>query len=221
MKNTFKYFFAAIALASTILVSGCEKDDTTDNLSKIVKVTYPGIKLNGDSTIVLLKGATYTDAGAVLTDDITGAKSDIKPLIDTVNVNRAGIYFVVFKAENSNGFITLTRRPVIVLDSAYNGTVDLSGVFKRTANDALINIKKVNSGVYVVDNVGGFAAPPFAPVILIQTTDTTFQIPLQDGPNALGDIECELEEIVDGGAKLKWKVVNASFFPSVRTFVRQ
>src|SRR4051812_38278444 len=115
MKNKTKNIKVAIAiLALTILmVSSCKKIED-QYPSKTVKVTYPGIALKGDAAVSITPGAAYTDAGATLTDDITGAVSDIVATDNPVDVNTPGLYMVTYEAANANGFKTIVQRPVLV-----------------------------------------------------------------------------------------------------------
>ena len=60
-----------------LLITGCRKN-TTEGVSQTVKVSYPEITLNGNALVIVATGATYTDAGAKLKDDITGAITDME-----------------------------------------------------------------------------------------------------------------------------------------------
>jgi len=222
MKTTIKYALSLLMLVAGMQLSGC-KDDSSDNVSKEVKVTYPKIDLKGDAVVVILKGATYSESGAILTDDISGAKSDITPVSNTIDLTNAGIYGVSYKASNANGFETTAQRTVVVLDSAYTGTVNLAGSYKRSPNGAPVVITSYGQGVYVVDNVGGVPPPSVAvlPVVMLQTADDVIDIPLQDVPNGYGTLECVSEQVLNGGTQLKWAVRNVGFGPAVRTFNKQ
>ena len=209
------------ALATTIAFAACKREDT-DSVSKTVKVTYPGIKLKGDSIQILDSGASFTDPGAVLTDDISGIKTDIQANDPTVvNTSSPGLYTVSYTAANKNGFETISNR-IVIIKPNYRGSVALSGAYKRQPNQAPVNITSLGQGLYLVDNVGGVLPPSDAilPVYLFQSSDTEFDIPFQPVPNDYGNLGATNEEIVDP-TTLKWKVVNAGFGTSIRTFVKQ
>src|SRR5436853_5988997 len=119
--------FLLVALVA--FISSC-KDVENQYPSKVADVTYPGITLKGDSAVSIAVGGTYTDAGATLTDDITGATSDLTaedPAV--VDVNTPGLYMVTYRAANANGFETVKQRPVAVTN--IDPSADLSGAYER------------------------------------------------------------------------------------------
>jgi hypothetical protein len=225
MRNTLLY---AAALSGLLLFnSGCKKE-TTLGVSKVVDVSFPSIELKGDPAVLVAKGGTYTDAGAILTDDISGAKSDIQPTENPVNTAEEGLYTVTYTAANSTGFETTVQRHVLVMDYTPPGgldpNIDLSGTYVRTANGAENHVYKVATGLYVMDNVGGVLPPSAAvlPVYMMMTSDSTISIPEQPVPNGYESLDAT-DETVDLGPPitLKYRVVNPGFGTSIRTFVKQ
>ena len=63
----------------------------------------PVIALNGDSTITLECGATFTDPGAVATDACEGDVSRFLTVQGTVNTTVAGTYTLTYSAHDSSG----------------------------------------------------------------------------------------------------------------------
>src|ERR1700752_3345561 len=99
-----QHLIIAIALCTAMLALTSCKKETTEDVSKEVKVSFPEIVLKGEEIVVLHTGDTYTELGATLTDDITGQTSDIGPTSGTVNTSEAGLYVIEYSASNANGF---------------------------------------------------------------------------------------------------------------------
>ena len=107
MKKKFLLIASLTIIVSVTLFSSCFKDD----------VTPPVIKLNGSSTINLLIGSSYTDAGAIATDDKDG---NITSLIKTdysdlnPNMNLAGTYTINYSVSDAAGNSSSVKRIVNV-----------------------------------------------------------------------------------------------------------
>src|SRR5678810_603926 len=131
----------SIAIFVPLLILTSCKKDTTDNVSKIVKVSFPEITLNGNALVVVAVGAAYTDAGAKLKDDISGAITDIQPTENNVNTAQPGLYVVTYSASNSNGFETSAKRLVAV--TSVNNPINRAGTYLRTATGINCYITKI------------------------------------------------------------------------------
>jgi len=222
MKNLKIYFILTAVTAVMLLVAGCKKAED-QYPSKTVPVTYPGIVLKGDSVVSITVGTPYTDAGATLIDDISGAQSDIEATENDVDVNTPGLYMVTYQASNANGFTTIKQRPVAVTD--VSATWDLSGNYQRTANSVDVGVTKIANGLYIIDNVGGVdpSSPQFIfPVYMAQLDDVTITIPAQviaDGTV----LDCLDEELsaMPGDTSFTYVVDNVSFGTAPRTFAKQ
>ncbi len=210
-----------IATALVLMIAGCKKEDQFP--SKTVQVTYPGIELKGDSIVSITVGTTYTDAGATLIDDITGASSDLEASDNPVDVNTPGLYMVTYEASNANGFTTVKQRPVLVTN--IDASWDLTGVYQRTSNGVDVNVTEVANGLYVIDNVGGVvsSSPQFIfPVYMGQLDDSTITIPAQYiADKTVLDADEETLTVQPGDTSYSYVVLNPSFGESVRTFVKQ
>lgn len=221
MKNNIIKTTLAFTALLLLLVTGCKKEDQYP--SKTVKVTYPAINLKGDQVVILHTGDSYSDAGATLVDDITGASSDIEAIDNPVDPSTPGVYMVTFTAKNANGFETVKQRPVVVTD--IDDSWDLTGVYARTANGVEVNVTKIGRGVYIIDNVGGVAAssPQFIfPVYMAQLDDATIEVPAQyiDDGTVLDCVD-ETLTAQPGDTSFSYIVDNPSFGTSTRTFVKQ
>jgi len=218
MKTTIRYILLAtlVAFAGT----GCKKK--VDDVSQVVKVTYPTIVLTGDSVVSTSLGTgVYTDPGATGTDDITGASSTLTPVVNNVDLTQPGFYSVKYTTKNSNGFQTSKVRLVLV--TAVDPALDYSGTYARTSNGQEVHVTKVGTGLYTTDNVGGVPDNPafVFPVFFGQTSDTTIQVPLQSTP--LGDLYA-----VNGGlyvapddTAFNYAIRNGNFGTQQRTFSHQ
>ena len=212
MKRIHKISIAFIL--SALIFTGCKKDTTAD-VSRAVKVSYPEITLNGSELVTLAVGATYTDAGAKLTDDITGAVTDIQPTSSNVNTAVPGLYIVNYSASNSNGFQTTATRLVAV--TSVNNPIDRSGTYLRTATGVNCYIRKLASGVYEVQNPGGAGVGVNTIVIMVETALNVYTAPPQ--PTDAGTFSVINIAFTATGAT--WNVVNVGYGTGQRVFVKQ
>ena len=201
-----------LAAFTMMLAVSCSK--TTDDVSTIVDVSFPTIELKGPEIVRLSVGATYTDQGAELTDDITGEVSDIDPVSDNVNTATPGLYFVQYSAANANGFETVAVRYVAVTN--VSGTPDISGTYNRAATGLNAVITKVGEGVYKVQNPGGSAGADDVIVYFVETSPGVYVAPPQ--PTTVGTMS--VNEIVITPIGASWKVDNPGYNPNTRTFTR-
>ncbi|MGZ5243956.1 MAG: immunoglobulin-like domain-containing protein [Bacteroidia bacterium] len=221
MNKIYGYIFVILLVVAS---ASCRRDFDTENVSKIVKVSYPTIALKGDSVVSLTVGTPYNDAGAILTDDISGAKSDIGADADSkVDVNTPGLYFITYTAANANGFETRISRPVVVTDVPESA--DLSGTYVRTANGAPATWTKIARGLYINDNVGGVPPPSPAvlPVYVGHLNDSTITIPVQDVPNGYGTLYVTGAKLSISASDTSYTYVvrNIGFGAAPRTFSKQ
>ena len=205
----------SIALLLPLLILGSCKKETTEDVSSIVKVSYPEITLNGNELVVVAVGASYTDAGAKLTDDITGAVSDIQPTASNVNTAQPGLYVVTFSAANSNGFETTATRLVAV--TSVNNPIDRSGTYLRAATGINCYITKIANGVYKVQNPGGAGVGVNTFVYMVETALNTYVAPSQ--PTDAGVMSVININFTSTG--VTWNVLNVLYGTGSRIFVKQ
>lgn len=197
-----------------LLITGCRKD-TTEGVSQTVKVSYPEITLNGNALVIVATGATYTDAGAKLKDDITGAITDIQPTDNPVNTAVPGLYVVTFSASNANGFETSVSRLVAVTSVA--GTINRQGTYRRTATGVNCYITKLADGVYEVKNPGGFSGSTNTIVYMVETAPNIYICPPQ--PTDFGTMSVININFTATG--VTWNVINPGFGTGQRVFIKQ
>ena len=115
-------FLVCVGLAATTITS-CKKKGCTDNgavnfNSKAKKddgscLYKPIIKLNGQTSVTINVGSSYTDAGATATNkDGSSVTVTTNNQVDTTTV---GTYSVNYAASNSNGTSTAQRTVKVVI----------------------------------------------------------------------------------------------------------
>ena len=213
MKTTF-YKLTLILLATVSLLFGCKKEDTA-HVSKEVAVSFPEITLKGDEVVVLPVGGTYTDAGATLKDDVTGATSDIGPTTSDVNTAEAGLYLVTYAASNANGFETSVTRYVAV--TSVVSPVNRAGTYLRELTGINCYIDKIADGVYKVTNPGGAGAGVNTVVYFVETEQNVYVCP--DQPTDSGTMSVENINFTATGST--WNVINAGYGSQQRIFTKQ
>ncbi len=86
-----KRILIGLIVTVVLLQLSCKKE-TTD--TKVVKVSYPAITLNGQKYVTLNVGQSYDDPGAAGTDDISGATSALTAEYSSLDVTHAGLYYM-------------------------------------------------------------------------------------------------------------------------------
>lgn len=145
-----------VACGLLIVFAACKKDP--DPVSRVVDVTAPSIVVNGDKVVSVKVGGTFTDPGATLTDDVTGAVTTIyadEPI--DLDLTKAGMYTLTYSAKNANGYATTAARYIGVTN--YNDGANLSGPYVRTSNNRKVNVTKEAASVYAIHDFGGAGIP--------------------------------------------------------------
>lgn len=217
MKTIYKNII--LLLAVTTVFAGCEKDP--DPVSTVVDVSYPTVELKGPEFVYIPIGGTFTDEGAILTDDVSGAQSDITATSSEVDPTTPGLYAVTYEAANANGFLASATRNVLVLDytPAPGLTVSLAGPWLREATGVEAIWHEMQPGLYIISYAGGVSSTP---VYAIQTSDNVVDIPAQTtiGGLALEGID-ETLEFSETDTTITYKLIAQGFGAGDRTFVKQ
>ncbi|MFV8341163.1 immunoglobulin-like domain-containing protein [Flavobacterium sp. XS2P39] len=164
-----KKIIALLVVASTFFVS-CDDIDTA-NVSSITN--YPLITVIGSNPIFVPLGGTYTDPGAVATENgapiaFTSVGSGNYRKATTIDTNIADEYSQTYTASNKDGFKASAVRKVIVyktgdlvnsIEGVYTCTISRNGVTPSNAyrNIKYIYIWKNTDGSYEIsDSFGGW-----------------------------------------------------------------
>ena len=124
MKQTTRRILYSISLAA-ILLQGCGGGGTT-GLSSFsgssgnsgTDIQKPHITLNGDKTILLNIGDTFTDPGATALDNVDGdISSQITKELPSIDTSAAGKYEIIYSVHDKAGNIDTAKRKVVVMDT--------------------------------------------------------------------------------------------------------
>lgn len=203
----------------TTFFASCKKE--TKDVSKVYDAYASKIVLKGDAIFAPPAGTTtYVDPGAIFTDDDGSTKTLTNPAT-LPDLTKAGFYSVTYKVTSIHGYVRSATRLVLV--TAVDPAIDLSGAYKRSSNGQAVTITKLGPGLYKTDNVGGVAANPafIYDVYFGQLNDSTLAVPTQSTPQ--GELHCENATVKKSGTKysIAWVVINPSYGTAVRTFVQQ
>ena len=110
MKKNILFTGAFAFILSTLLLTGCKKDDTTS----------PVVTPNGTSPMTVTLNGTFTDPGATGNDDEDGAITSVSSDASSTNpnVNLTGTYTVTYSATDAAGNTGSATLTVIVKNSA-------------------------------------------------------------------------------------------------------
>ncbi len=193
----------------------CTEDPITS------KVTYyPILEVNGETTLVLTEGDTYTEQGAIATE----AGEEIEVTVtgsESVDTSSPGVYNVYYSATNVDGFPAEARRIVIVL-SADPSTINLEGTFFRNGNPNTVT--RLSDRVYECNNAGGLALSDednLLHITFYNIDDSTVYIPYQEDTSNTGiDVESNLGTIIDQN-NFNWVLTASAYYgTAVRNFTR-
>ncbi len=210
-----------IMLSGLVLIQACKMISTEDVTTRIVTPSFPGLTLKGDSVTSRGIGTgTFTDPGATGYDDIAKVTTELVPLVNKVDLTKAGFYSVQYETKNTYGYRTNKNRLVLV--TSVDESDDISGEYRRT-NGQLVTLTKKGRGLYLIDNVGGVPGNPdyLFPVYLGVTDLTTIQGPAQENPFG-GNISVTDGEITRSGNAITivYKVKGSGFSETPRTFTK-
>ncbi len=97
----FKLANGALVAALSLALTGCGSDSESVP-APTVDTQAPVIALNGDASVTVVFGATYTDAGATVSDNIdTGLVATVAG--DTVNTSASGSYTLTYNVSDAAG----------------------------------------------------------------------------------------------------------------------
>ncbi|MBT3566320.1 MAG: DUF5011 domain-containing protein, partial [Porticoccus sp.] len=97
---------------------------TTTRQVNVIDTTAPVISTNGDSTVTLEAGGTYSDLGATATDIADGSVS--VTTTGSVNSNGVGTYIITYTATDQAGNSSTATRQVNIIDTTPPSVISIS-----------------------------------------------------------------------------------------------
>jgi len=172
----YRIFFLSLLIA---LVSACNKDTITQNDHQVGESTityYVVLTLNGDATMSVVKGTTFTDPGAQATANGQPVNYTTS---GTVDASTSGIYTLTYSATNQDGYSSSVSRTVVVIDAAPTPGVDISGSYSYVGSSTYTStVSMVAPGVYSTDNC--WSGATIIPVLFVCLDGTNITIPTQN-----------------------------------------
>ena len=117
-------------------------------------ITPPVITLNGSSTVSVVAGTTFTDPGAVVTDDVDASSTIFGT--GTVDTNNVGTYTLHYNATDTSGNAALeVLRSVVVTPAPITVTAD-SQTKVYGASDPTLTYKITSGSLIATDTPASF-----------------------------------------------------------------
>jgi len=208
-----KIYSLAILFVASVFFTGC--DEESEGVSRTTY--YAIIALKGNQWNRVTKGGTWTDLGAIATEDDKEIPLTVGG--DVVDVNVPGVYTLTYTAVNKDGFSSTEYRYVGVIDPAVED-IDLTGKYKRNAGAfGVSTVTKLDDNFYISDNVGGVAVPgPGVSVRFYHYAPGKLAVPYQLVNGV--PFYC-VDATVEVGESYSWVVRNGGYGTQLRTFVKQ
>ena len=153
-------YFAIGAVVAMTLAASCTKE--SEGLTRITY--YPVLELEGETTMLVDKGSSFTEPGYTATLNGEDVSADVK-IESNVNTSKSGIYSVVYSIVNSDGFSSVAKRTVIVFDfeDPVEGIYTVDPSSYRLYNGAQLAFGRAfqiyvlanGDGTYLVDDILG------------------------------------------------------------------
>lgn len=206
MKKIFYFILTIVAVSCS--------DTSTDDVSRVTN--YPVMTLNGERTVVLNQGETYTENGAI---SLSGSAELPITITGTVNTSVPNVYKLTYTSINVDGFAATLTRAVVVLSTAPS-TIDLTGSFTRNGN--VNNVTKISDRKYICDNATGYnVAEDKITLEFYNIDDAKIYAPYQEETSESGiSAESNTGTITDEN-NWKWVIFASSVFGTAeRVFTR-
>ncbi len=152
----------------TYSVSDAAGNSASENRTVNVNAdtTPPVITLNGNATVDVNVGGTYTELGATATDNVDGDLTSSIVISGTVDTNTAGVYTITYSVSDSSGNSDSVDRTVNVIEDTTPPVITLSGA---SVIDLNVGDTYNELGATATDNVDGDLT---ANIIITGTVDT-------------------------------------------------
>ena len=100
----------------------------------VVDTTVPVITLEGEATVTLEVGTSYTDAGATARDDYDGDISNNIITINTVDKDVVGEYTITYNVSDANGNAAEEVIRTVIIDSSLSTEDNTMNIIKVYPN---------------------------------------------------------------------------------------
>ncbi len=214
--NMRKYLIYIKILFLSAVILSCEKELTTENISRITY--YPVFEVKGDRWVQIDKGGSWSDPGVVGKEGTKVIPVKVEGA-DKVDLTTPGVYTIKYSAENKDGYAATTYRYIGVIDPAVKGK-DITGNYKRNAGAGGVSaVTPVAGNLFKANNVGGVAtASDEVSVQFYYYAPGMIKAPYQF--NGSGYFETENEAITEGEG-YSWVVLNSGYGTALRIFIKQ
>lgn len=171
--------------ATPFFIAGCKKVYTTDNVTeKIVEPHYPTITLTGKQYYSINIGGALPTINATAYDSSSNESCPVSLDASSLDNTTPGLYAVPINSINGDGYTSSKNAYVAVTD--IDPSWDLSGQYARTANGYIVEVTKVENGLYSTNNFFGGAGLDGAYAYFVQVDDSTMVMP--DQPTDYGTL---------------------------------
>ena len=153
MLNTSTVLRAFIIVTlSNISLIGCGASETGTNANTNSDTVAPVITINGDSSVSLSKGATYTEQGAIAIDGVDGDITSKIAISGAVDTNTVGSYIITYSVIDAAGNQVIRTRTVNVIDNKIPPVISLIGL---TPINIEIGASYTDAGATAIDDIDG------------------------------------------------------------------
>ena len=145
---------------TTVMIGAPASDSNNMNGSGQVRIfryasdtTPPVISLNGDATLTITKGDTYTDAGATANDNLNGDITSYMTTTGTVDTTTIGTYTIVYNISDfaGNAAVPVTRTVVV----SFNSTPPVISLIGDATVTIMVGDTYTDAGATATDNIDG------------------------------------------------------------------
>ena len=132
--------------------------DSTGNMATVTRTVYvtdtlpPIIELIGNATVIVERGDSYEDAGAIATDLIDGDLSDSIVTSGTVNTLTVGVYTLTYNIADSSGNMAETVMRTVIVTGSQTPTITILGDNPLTTEGGFLY---KDPGATAFDNIDG------------------------------------------------------------------
>jgi len=141
--------------------------------TRIVQVSLdtvkPVITMNGSSTVTLVLGASYTDAGATATDNIQGTITNQIVTTNPVNSNVLGTYTVRYNVTDSSGLVADEKTRTVQIIATPDTTKPIIALLGSATVTLTVGDTYTDAGATATDDIDGTITSNITSVSTVNT----------------------------------------------------